>query len=105
MKRRVALVAPAGANRTALAEYLRNAGFEVDECAALETPAGYGALVVIDDRLVAGLIKTTRHQRIVVVSSKPSALKDVAARAGERLRILPAPAFGWDVVDTLRATR
>ncbi len=105
MKRRVALVAPAGASRTALAEYLRNAGFDVDECTQLAAPAGYGALVVIDDRLVPGLIKATRHQRIVVVSSKPTALKDVAAGAGERLRILPAPAFGWDVVDTLRAAR
>jgi hypothetical protein len=45
----------------------------------------------------------TKHQRLVVVTSKPTALRDLVASHGDRLQVLPAPAFGWDLVDALRA--
>jgi uroporphyrinogen-III synthase len=110
-KRHVALIAPADESRAALAAYLRSAGFDAHECSELELSRAFTALVVISphetsgDRLVAEMrswLKATKHQRIVVVTSKPSALKDLVAVHGERLCVLPAPAFGWSVVDALR---
>lgn len=112
-QRRVALIAPAGETRSALAAYLRGVRFDVHECTELEVSAAFAALVVIranegaSDRLVAELrswLRSSRTQRIVVVTVKPAALKDLVALHGERLRVLPAPAFGWDVVDALRAS-
>lgn len=110
--RRVALVAPADDSRSRLAVYLRSVGFDVHECAELELPGAFTALVVISaydtasDVLVAEMrswLRSAKSQRIVVVTAKPTALKDLVATHGERLRVLPAPAFGWDVVDALRA--
>lgn len=112
-KLRVALVSPAGEARSALAGYLRNAGFDIHECDELGVPSSFGALVVVnpqdagsDDLLssVRSWIKLTKTQRVVVVTSKPTAFKELLAIHGERLRVLPAPAFGWDLVDALRAS-
>lgn len=111
-KRRIALVSSAGQARAALAGYLAGAGFEVHECDELAIPSSFGALVVISGpeasiaALVTGVrswIKLTRIQRIVVVTSKPTAWKDLLVTHGERLTVLPAPVFGWEVVDVLRA--
>lgn len=110
--RRVALVAPADGARSRLAGYLRSVGFDVHECAVLELPGAFTALVVLSaydtasDVLVADMrawLRSAKSQRIVVVTAKPTALKDLVATHGERLRVLAAPAFGWDVVDALRA--
>jgi hypothetical protein len=112
-RRRVALISSAGEARTALAAYLRSAGFDVHECDELSVSSAFGALVMISapetssDHLVAEVrarIKAARSQRVVVVTAKPSALKELVALHGERLYVLPAPVFGWDVVDTLRAS-
>lgn len=112
-KRRIALVAAADDTRTALANYLRSAGFDVHECDELAVPTAFGALVVISahdtatEALVGEVrswIKLTKGRRVVVVTSKPTVLKDLVASHTERLHVLPAPAFGWDVVDALRAT-
>jgi len=108
--KRVALVSAAGDSRTALAGYLRSAGFEVHECAELAAPASFGALVAIDGHetanealaAVRSWMKPAKTQRIVVVTPKPTAFKDLLATYGDRLVVLPAPAFGWDVVDALR---
>jgi xanthine/CO dehydrogenase XdhC/CoxF family maturation factor len=112
-KRRLALVSAAGPTRTALAEYLETVGFEVHACDELAVPSAFGALVVIhapdtpSDVLLdetRSWIKITKTQRVIVVTSKPRALKDLVATHGERLFVLPAPAFGWEIVDVLRAT-
>lgn len=112
-KRRVALVSAAGETRTALAGYLRNAGFDVHECEELSVPRSFGALVVISshdissDALVAEVrswLGLTRNLRVVVVTSQPRALRALLAAHGERLYVLAAPVFGWDLVDALRAT-
>jgi hypothetical protein len=111
-KQRVALVAAPGEARSSLAGYLRNAGFDVHECDELAVPSSFGALVAVSardgtsDALLADVrswIKLTKTQRVVVVTSKPTAFKDLLAAHGERLHVLAAPAFGWDLVDALRS--
>lgn len=112
-RRRIALVSSAGDTRTMLAGYLTGAGFEVHACDELAIPSSFGALVVIGgpeagrEALLASVgswIKLTRIPRVVVVTSKPTAWNDLVAAHGERLTVLPAPVFGWDVVDALRAS-
>jgi hypothetical protein len=111
-RRRIALVSSAGEARAALAGYLTGAGFEVHECAELAIPSSFGALVVISGHearraaLVASVgswIRLTKIPRVVVVTPKPRAWNDLLAMHGERLTVLPAPVFGWDLVDALRA--
>jgi hypothetical protein len=108
---RVVLIAPADPVRGALATYLRCAGFEVYECDELAVPTRFNAIVAIHAAdgsttvqvsAVRSWLRVTKRQRIVVVSARPSTLHDLVAANGERLFVLPAPAFGWDVVDTLR---
>ena len=112
-KRRVALVSAPGEMRTALAGYLEKSGFDVHACEELAVPSGFGAVVVISaqdasaDAVVADVrswIKVTKSQRVVVVTSKPTALRDLLATHGDWLHVLAAPAFGWDLIDAIRAT-
>lgn len=108
--RRVGLVSIADRHRTELAAYLRRAGFEVHEYDQLDLPGSFDALVVLaDDRwgddIVARVrlwMKPSKHQRVVIVTSQPAALRDLVALHGGRLSVLPAPAFGWELVDVLR---
>ena len=106
--RRVALVSIDALTRGPLAGYLTRAGFEVHECAELAVPSSFGALILVsqDGALlgeVRSWIKLTKTQRVVVVTSKPAALKTLVAAHPNRLFVLPAPAFGWELVDALRA--
>lgn len=111
-KRRIALVARADSARKELGDYLRSAGFDVHECTELAVAAAFAAVVVISgldadtEQLVHDVrswLRSSRSQRVLVVTSRPAALKDLLASHPDRLQILPAPAFGWDVVDALRA--
>lgn len=110
-ERRVALVSIADANRTLLAAYLTSAGFEVHELDDLAVPSSFGALVVLGDETFGGDIlarvrswmKLTKLRRVVVVTSKPAALRDLVVTHPERLFVLPAPVFGWELVDALRS--
>ena len=110
--RRVALVSSDARARETLTTYLNEVGFEVEPCSELGVPGTFGALVLIgkDDTVAVTLaarvrswIKRTTTQRIVVVTSKPAVLRELCAAYPERLFVLPAPAFGWEVVDALRA--
>jgi hypothetical protein len=111
-RRRLALIAAAGPARVALAAYLTSAGFEVHEYDELTVPGSFAAVVVVHaperareplvDELRAWLA-LFRRPRLVVVTSTPTALKDLVAAHGERLSVLAAPVFGWDLVDALRA--
>ena len=112
-KRRIALIASADETRAVLAGYLTGTGFDVHECDELSVPSSFGALVVIGgprtstERHLASVrswIKLTKIQRVVVVTTRPMAWRDLLATHGERLTVLPAPVFGWDLVDALRAT-
>jgi hypothetical protein len=109
---RVALVATEETTRSALADYLSAAGFEVHAYDELSVPSSFDALVLIGDHdsssdsiaaVVRSWIKLTKAPTVVVVTSKPKALAALVEAHRERLQVLPAPAFGWDVVDTLRA--
>jgi hypothetical protein len=110
--RRVALVSIADDNRGAIAAYLRSSGFDVHECDDLPVPSSFGALVWLaggtaGDDVVASVrswLRLAKRQRIVVVTSQPAALRDVAGAHAERLLVLAAPVFGWELVDALRAT-
>lgn len=110
-KRRIALVSREGEARIALAPYLRKAGFDVHESDELALPSSFTALVLIFEHALSGdmlyatvrsWLKLTKAQRVVVVTWKPAALQSLAA-AHERLVVLPAPVFGWQIVDVLRA--
>lgn len=108
--RRVALVSVADESRTTLALYLKSAGFDVHESIELVVP--FDVLVLLSDedsseRVVAQVrswMRLTKTARIVVVTSRPIALRDLVAAHSERLRVLPAPVFGWEIVDALRST-
>jgi hypothetical protein len=108
-KRRVALISSTGHPRTELAGYLRNAGFDVHECEEMSLPSAFAALVVIGGESaeeiadVQSWMKVAKTQRVVVVTPKPTAFKYLLAIHGHRLQVLPAPVFGWDLVDALRA--
>jgi hypothetical protein len=112
-RRRIALVADAGETRSALATYLTDAGFNVYQCEELTMPSGFAALVLVGGRddsgdsvtaIVRSWMRVAKSQRVVVVTSKPKALTGLVASYSDRLRVLPAPAFGWDLVDALRTS-
>ena len=110
-KPRVALVSIDDEARSTLGSYLKNAGFDVHEYAELVLPSSFGALVLIgqhesSELLVAHVrswLKLAKTQRVIVVTSRPTALKDLVVSHGERLYVLAAPIFAWEVVDALRA--
>ena len=111
-KHRVALVSHDATTRRMLAGYLETAGFEVEECTELALPAAYAAVVMVapDDTAPEALeaqvrswIKVGKMLRVVVVTSKPAALRPLLLAHASRLSVLAAPAFGWHVVDALRA--
>jgi hypothetical protein len=110
-RERVALVSDPGDTRTALADYLTKVGFDVFQCDELAVPSTFAALILIgrDEEPIESLVGVVRSWmrlgkslRVVVVTSKPKALARLAASHGRRLRVLPAPAFGWDLVDAVR---
>jgi len=112
-RRLVALVASPGEPRTALANYLSGAGFSVYPCENIATStSSVAALVAIESdgatdhliNMVRSWLKLTKIPRVVVVTSKPTALHKLVSSYHGRLCVLPAPVFGWIVVDALRAS-
>ncbi|HEY5920027.1 MAG TPA: hypothetical protein VIV11_00090 [Kofleriaceae bacterium] len=110
--RRIALVSTDARARNILATYLREVGFDVEESSELGVPGSFGAVVLLgrDEGVVETFaarvrswMKRTSTQRVVIVTSKPAALRELTATHAHRLFVLAAPAFGWDVVDALRA--
>ncbi len=108
-ERRVALVAPADEERTALARYLAGAAFDVHACDELGVAGGFDAVVWLAADLAdlapraRSWLRTSRPHRVVIVTTRPAALRDLVACHPERLFVLPAPTFGWELVDALRA--
>jgi len=99
----VALVAADASTRKVLADYLAASGFDVRACALADADACAAIVLVGDDAAaVRGWLDAATVRRVVVVTTRPQALKDLAAEHAERLVVLPAPAFGWDLVDALR---
>src|ERR1043165_5794165 len=85
--RRIGLVSIADRHRTELAAYLRRAGFDVHEYDQLDIPGSFDAVVVLTDDgsgddIVARVrlwMKPSKHQRVVIVTSQPAALRDLVA--------------------------
>ena len=111
-RRRVALVSADAHARGILGDYLTEVGFDIEQCSELGVPGSFWAIVLISKEdaaaetlaaRVRAWMKRTSTQRVVVVTSKPAALRELTAAHADRLFVLAAPAFGWDVVDVLRA--
>jgi hypothetical protein len=109
----VALVGRADPVRAQLAGYLRDSGFEVFECDELALLQRFAGAVVMDDgdsssatvleRVQAWIRAGTPH-RVVVVSARPAGWRAISLAHPERVWVLAAPAFGWQIVDALRAS-
>lgn len=94
-----------------LVRYLEGVGFAVR---ALRTPVGApreGTLVWLtehhtDERsivdTVRGWLGAKASLRAILVTDRPVRLKEVADDARGRVILLPAPVFGWQLVDALR---
>jgi hypothetical protein len=109
-ERRVALVAVASELRGALARYLVEAGFDVHAYDELTVAGSFGAVVWLaadaagdPAARVRSWLRSTRPHRVVVVTERPAALRELVVAHPERVFVLPAPTFGWDLVDALRS--
>lgn len=108
----MALVSRADKARIEIAKYLREVGFEVFECEELSIVSRFSGIVLIDGpdpgavtrAHVQAWIKLTRPPRVIVVSSQPATWKALSLAHSDHVFVLPAPAFGWDIVDALRAS-
>jgi vacuolar-type H+-ATPase subunit F/Vma7 len=107
----VALVARADKSRNQIAKYLRDGGYEVFECEDLSIVDHFVGVVVVDAEAsesartrVQAWLRGAKSPRVVVISSKPSAWKALSMAHSDDVYVLVAPAFGWEIVDALRAT-
>lgn len=94
-----------------LVRYLEGVGFDVR---AFRSPLGaprVGTLVWLtdqntDDRRAIDTIRVwlgaKAKLRAVIVTDRPVRLRDAANDAHGRVFILPAPVFGWQLVDAMR---
>jgi len=106
----VALIARSDTPRIKIADYLRDGGFTVMECDDMLAPTKFAGIVIVDDRTLPEPIRTRVETwlelgagpRIVVVSIRPAAWRHLCLLY-DRLAVLAAPAFGWEIVDALRA--
>ena len=107
----VALVARANRSRGQIAKYLREGGYDVFECEALEIATRFVGVVIVEDEpsesargLVQSWLRHNKVPRVVVISPKPSSWRALSLAHSEFLYVFAAPAFSWEVVDALRAT-
>ena len=109
--RHLALVSPANAGRDQLARYLADRGFEVFSCDQLAVVTRFAGAVLLDtpgrgDVAIAQVrswIAARPALRVVVVTSKPAGWRALSLAHGDHLCVLAAPAFGWEIIDALRA--
>ena len=109
--RRVALVASAGEQRLAVARYLEGAGYDIHECDELAVAGAFSAVIWLAGDTARDLgprarswLRSTPPYRVVIVTARPAMLRALVASHPERLFVLPAPTFAWDLLDALRAT-
>ncbi len=108
----VTVAAADAAARAELARYLEGAGFAVHAGArppAPRAPAGSLVWVTDDDdapadvvRALAAWLRAAPRGHVVVVTWHLAALRPAVEALGPRALALPAPVFGWTVVDALR---
>lgn len=98
-----------------LVTYLTQAGFVASAARELPTPPNLAAHVVaviafpdeLPEPLALAPIAALQRQRqdvlVVLVSSRPSRFAELVKRARRSTVALPAPVFGWALVDLVRA--
>lgn len=106
VRRRVAIVGPADATRTELADEISRAGFDVHECGELALPSAFADLVLLGHgsamlACIRRWLRITTRQRIVVVTPQPAALDTLVMSFEDRLLALPAPVPAWTVLEVL----
>jgi hypothetical protein len=95
-----------------LVRYLRDVGFDVRSFRAPTAAPREGTLVWLtehdsDEHLVADTVKlwlgAKQALRAILVSDRPMRLREAADDPRGRIQLLPAPIFGWQLVDCLRS--
>jgi hypothetical protein len=95
----------------ALVRYLTDVGFEVRVCHVPSAAPREGTLVWLtepglDERTVVDTLRlwlgAKASLRAILVSDRPARLLKAATDTRGRVRVLPAPIFGWQLVDCLR---
>lgn len=93
-----------------LARYLRDAGFAVRTSELLRAK-GEDAVVWlteadVDDHLVCAEVRDWLAAKptavTIIISHRSTRLRALVGSTGARLAVLPAPVFGWQLVDVLR---
>lgn len=113
MRDAVALVAREAATRSRITAYLVDAGFVIESF--LDTPpissSTTSAVWIVDrdddvrvvsDRIRPWLIARA-SRRVVILTWRPSSVRDVLDSDADRLAVLVPPVFPWQIVDALRA--
>ncbi len=94
-----------------LVRYLEDAGFEVRAVRTPHVAPREGVLVWLtdeagDERAIVAAIRTwlgaKADLRVILVTGRPVPLGAAVADARGRIALLPAPVFGWQLVDALR---
>ena len=109
----VALASFDRSTRAELARYLEASGFGVAQSELPPEAFGGGSLVWLAERdleadvaetvVTSWLARGPRH-RVVIVTWRPAALRELLDRHPSRMFVLTPPVFGWQVVDALRAS-
>ncbi len=107
----IALVAPASSERERIAQYLRDRGYEVVPCDQLSIATPFAGVVLVDasdggdawGARVHAWIAAAGALRVVVVTAKPAGWRALSLALSDQLAVLAAPAFGWEIIDALRA--
>lgn len=94
-----------------LVRYLQAAGFSVIEFRVARDLPRQGTLVWlvdqdIEDTMILGTVDAwlgeSSRLRAVIVSDRPARLDSATRRGRNRVVHLPAPVFGWQLIDALR---
>jgi hypothetical protein len=99
------------AGREQIARYLVERGYDVFPCEQLANATRFKAVVLLDSPegghaaipQARGWLAASTTLRVVVVTAKPAGWRALALALGDRVVVLAAPAFGWEIVDALRA--
>ncbi len=111
VRRAVAIVAADVAIREELVNYLVATGFDAFVCDHVDTPTAFGAVVLFCEtasgpsfarQQVQAWLSSSRSLQVVVVTPQLGTFRALAAVYAPRLVVIPAPVFGWDLVDALR---
>jgi hypothetical protein len=94
----------------ALVRYLEGAGFVVHAYTTPKAAPREGTMVWltepgVDEQAVVAVrawLGAKVGLRAILVAERPVRLREAADEPKGRVRVLPAPIFGWQLVDTLR---